>query len=278
MIRPIFSLVLLLAACAVLAAPAPEPFKSGWGNPEDPDKDCKIRRGGSVLSIDMPGTDHDYDPLRKRLNAPRILREIDGQFDLQVRIRIDCPRSAQSTVKGQPPCVSAGFLILFPDTCTYRRAYMRLDYCTLQKKVKIDYAGKPLLPNPQMEKESREIGAGSFVLWRDWMFAVEVSKEHREAKINRDKLEQSRPFLYDRGWRDWPIPKNADSVHVRMEQRGYWIHFFLSPDGEKWTKLMWTGPSLPAKGKVGLAAYSTSTEPSKVRFDQLKFTRVKKKE
>jgi hypothetical protein len=58
MIRPIFSLVLLLAACAVLAAPAPEPFKSGWGNPEDPDKDCKIRHGGSVLALERAVKHH----------------------------------------------------------------------------------------------------------------------------------------------------------------------------------------------------------------------------
>jgi hypothetical protein len=267
----------LFLVSVALAVPAPDPFVKLWGHPIDPDKDCKIRREGSALSIDMPGTDHDYDPLRKQFNAPRILHEVEGDFDLQARIRIDCCRSAQSTVEDQPPCVSAGFLMLFPDTCKYRRAYMRLDYCKLQKKVKIDYAGKPLLPDPKMEQEPREIGEDGFVLWRDWSFAVEASKDRREVMINRDRLEQDRPWLFDRGWRDWPIPKNADCVHVRMEQRGYWIRFFLSPDGEKWTESMGTGPSLLAKGKVGLAAYTTSSEPSKVRIDQIKFTQGNKK-
>jgi hypothetical protein len=34
---------------------------------------------------------------------------------------------------------------------------------------------------------------------------------------------------------------------------------------------------VPAKGKVGLAAYSTSTEPAKVIFDQIKVARGGKK-
>ena len=53
--------------------------------------------------------------------------------------------------------------------------------------------------------------------------------------------------------------------------------FYISPDGEKWTRLG-SLPHMPQKCKVGLAAYSTSTEPAKVRFDQLKIARDKKKE
>ncbi|HEY7328129.1 MAG TPA: hypothetical protein VH592_10835 [Gemmataceae bacterium] len=58
---------------------------------------------------------------------------------------------------------------------------------------------------------------------------------------------------------------------------GRHFDYFLSPDGEKWSGLgSRSGP--PAKVKLGLAAYSTSSEPSKVRFDQLKLWRGKKKE
>ena len=72
MIRSVFSLALLLIACAVLAAPAPDLFKSGWGNPVDPDRDCKIKRDKGALIIEMPGTYHDYAPSRKCVNAPRM--------------------------------------------------------------------------------------------------------------------------------------------------------------------------------------------------------------
>ena len=46
----------------------------------------------------------------------------------------------------------------------------------------------------------------------------------------------------------------------------------------QWVLLGFTAPGLPVQGKVGLAAYTTSSEPSKVRFDQIKFSQGKKKE
>ena len=53
----------------------------GWGNPIDPDKDCKFKREKDTFTIEMPGIDHDYDPVRKRSNAPRLLTDIEGEFD-----------------------------------------------------------------------------------------------------------------------------------------------------------------------------------------------------
>ena len=87
-------------------------FVSGWGKPIDPDKDCKIQRDKDTLAIEIPGKDHDYDPVRKHFNAPRLLSDLDGNFDLQVRVRIDSRPSAQSTVEGQPSYTSAGFLVI----------------------------------------------------------------------------------------------------------------------------------------------------------------------
>lgn len=263
----------VLLAHVALAAAAPEPSAKGWNNPEDPHKDCKIQREGNALSIEMPGTDHDYDPLRKQLNAPHILREIQGNFELQVRIRIDCPLAAQSTVKGRHPCVSAGFVMIFPDRYPHRSFCRRLDYGIVQQRIGIDdFAVKPLLPHPQIEKETRKgIGEDGCVLYKDWIFGVKIS-DNREVTIERERLQQSRPRIWDRGWRDWPIPKKADCVYLGIEQWDKGIAFFLSPDGEKWIRVTSCIPPLPAKSKVGLAAYTTSPEPSKVRFDQIKFS------
>src|SRR5579885_2556325 len=119
MIRPHFVLATFLVTCCVLAAPAPkpQPFVSGWDNPIDPDKDCTIKREKDTLIMEMPGSDHDYDPYRGRFNAPRLLREreIEGDFEMQVRVRIDDQPSVHSTVDGRPASVSAGFLVILPN-------------------------------------------------------------------------------------------------------------------------------------------------------------------
>ena len=79
----------------------------------------------------------------------------------------------------------------------------------------------------------------------------------------------------DMNMKDWPLPAKAEQAYLKLERRGLYFRAFLSPDGEKWGPI--TGPfgtlGRP-KLKVGLAAYSTSAEPSKVRFDQFKLTRL----
>jgi hypothetical protein len=290
--------VLLLAvsllACAALAVPAPKPSLKEWGDPINPDPDCKVRLDGGVLSIEMPGTEHEYDPARKRFNAPRILREIEGDFVLQVRIRIDCPPFAQSSVKGHPAHVSAGFLILYPDSPLfvsppYEIACERVDYGVMQQRIGIDdfpvdSDRHPFrsLGRPQIEKESRKgIGEDGCVLVKHWGYNS-TARENGGPRIGLNRFQQLWLCFFDRGWRDWPMPKKADCVYMRMEQwdedawdRG--IRFFISPNGVKWTQLTGHTWGTHPRPKVGLAAYSTSAEPSRVRFDQIKLWRGRKK-
>src|ERR1700739_653380 len=70
MSRCLYVLLALLLASTALAAPVPEVFVSDWGSPVDPDKDCKIRREKGALTIEIPGTPHEYDLRCKRVNAP----------------------------------------------------------------------------------------------------------------------------------------------------------------------------------------------------------------
>jgi hypothetical protein len=281
-------LTVLLLACAALTAPAPRPSLKEWGDPVDPDQDCKIRLDGGVLSIEMPGTEHEYDPLRRRFNAPRILREIEGEFDLRVRVRIDCPRSAQSSVQGHPAYVAAGFLIIYPDSPRYEFFCNRWDYGFMQQRVGIDdFPDKPrFLAYPQIEKESRKgIGEDGCVLENGWDYASGAT-ENGGLIINRNLFRHNALFLLDRGWRGWPLQGRADCVYLRLKREdkqglkreSRQVGFSISPDGVKWTELRgnaWDGR--PKKIKVGLAAYTTSSEPSSVRFDQIKLWRGKQK-
>jgi len=270
MTRLLFTLAAMLLVCSAFAAPAPEPFISGWDRPLDPSRDCKISRSGDSLTIEMPGTDHDYDPIRKRFNAPRLLRDMDSDFNIQFRIRIDCRPSAKSTVKSLPSCVSAGFLLIFPDASS--TSCIRLDYGLSQPGIGLNgYAVPPTLPSPrQKNAPAKGIGEGGYAATKHYFCVGQPSHLTLDHGIQKQFHQ-----ICDSGWKDWPFPKKMDYAYLRLEQRDTWINLFISPDGEKWTRVS-AHSGQPEKFKLGLVAYSTSTEPSKVRFDQLKLTLGKK--
>ena len=65
-----------------------------------------------------------------------------------------------------------------------------------------------------------------------------------------------------------------------MERRDGFIKLLTNLEDREWEKYGSVDmgvPSWPAKLKVGLAAYSTSTEPFKPTFDQFKLIRLPKK-
>jgi hypothetical protein len=144
-------------------------FVSGWGNPVDPDKDCKIQRDNDALTIEMPGSDHDYDPVRKRFNAPRLLCELEGAFDLVVRVRIDYRPSAQSTVKGQPSFVSAGLLLIHPDS--HESICDRLEYAVSQQGSSREaYADPPWIEQRRRNAPApKGMEADSYAVIKSWI-------------------------------------------------------------------------------------------------------------
>jgi hypothetical protein len=95
------AVVLLGAVVAVagglVAAPAPFPRPSsqagpwfdGWDRPVDPVGDCRFERRGDRLTIAVPGQGHEFNVLAGRLNAPRLLRDVKGDFVMLVRISGD---------------------------------------------------------------------------------------------------------------------------------------------------------------------------------------------
>lgn len=257
----------------------PWDFVSAWGNPVDPDKDCKIQREKDSLTIEMPGRDHDYDPHRKRFNAPRLLFDLEDRFDMQFRVRIDYRPTAQSTVNGQPSFVSAGFLLIYPDDI--EPPYVldicaRSEFAVSQHGSKPDaYAIAPRLAQPRRKNPSpKEMAAEGFAVMKEWF----VGQRRKNTRIEWDRGMPPRPraSIWERGWQNWPLPEKTEYAYLRLYHRESGASFYISPDGEKWTYLG-SMRSLPENGKLALAAYSTSTEPSTVCFDQLKLWRENKK-
>jgi regulation of enolase protein 1 (concanavalin A-like superfamily) len=71
------------------AGPQPEVSGTpiaGWGSAVDPDGDCEIKVQGKALSISVPGTLHDLNADIDKYNAPRVLREVSGDFTIDVKV------------------------------------------------------------------------------------------------------------------------------------------------------------------------------------------------
>jgi regulation of enolase protein 1 (concanavalin A-like superfamily) len=92
----------------------------GWGMAFDPDHDCMIETEGKVLFLDVPGTLHDLNADINKLNAPRVLREVEGDFEAQVKVDGSFQPGAKSNNPKSVPYNGAG-LLLWQDAGNYIR-------------------------------------------------------------------------------------------------------------------------------------------------------------
>jgi regulation of enolase protein 1 (concanavalin A-like superfamily) len=87
-----FLLVPLAMTCMSCRGPAShaknsEPGIPGWGTVTDPDGDCNIRAENGTVSMTLPGDKvHTLGNFLATKNSPRILREVEGDFTVQVKV------------------------------------------------------------------------------------------------------------------------------------------------------------------------------------------------
>src|SRR5262245_19293126 len=90
------------------AAPAPRGDDAGkiqrlYGEVIDPDNDCKFTLTGNKIAITVPGTDHSLTFERGKTNAPRVLKEREGNFRASVTVEANFPKTAKGVVMGRSP-------------------------------------------------------------------------------------------------------------------------------------------------------------------------------
>lgn len=93
------SLALVIAALTAGGADDKKPDDKkpqeikGWGKVTDPEGDCTFTEDKGKLTVKVPGSLHDLYPLqkdeKKRLNAPRVLQEVKGDFVATVKVTAD---------------------------------------------------------------------------------------------------------------------------------------------------------------------------------------------
>ena len=94
MLGPRAAIVLACVACLTAAATAQEDKASktveGWGEVFDPSRDCKVvpDKDRERLTIYVPGTPHvlSAEVPSLPMNAPRVLRDVQGDFEVRVRV------------------------------------------------------------------------------------------------------------------------------------------------------------------------------------------------
>jgi regulation of enolase protein 1 (concanavalin A-like superfamily) len=97
----------------------PEAASNLWGDTIDPDGDCTIAAQGDVLTIQIPPTPHDLSAEIGRINAPRVLREIEGDFRIQVKVS-GALQPIDAAVPGRVAFQSGG-LLMWSDSDHYVR-------------------------------------------------------------------------------------------------------------------------------------------------------------
>ena len=123
-----------LLACWAVAASARDKKEriDGWGIVVNPDHDCSVKLEKGALAVSVPGTIHDLHIDENRMNAPRVMQEIEGDFIIEVRVTGRFAPKVQ-TIKEHYAYHGAG-LVLMKDEKTYlrleRAACFRPDFGT----------------------------------------------------------------------------------------------------------------------------------------------------
>jgi hypothetical protein len=110
-------------ALAVASTVEPQ-GRDDWGVPVDPDGDSTFDfdRSGDWIRIAVPGTPHALSAEIGRMNAPRMLRTVRGDFDASVSVTGVFHPAGRPTMKQYAPYHGAGIL-LWQD----ERNYVRLE-------------------------------------------------------------------------------------------------------------------------------------------------------
>jgi regulation of enolase protein 1 (concanavalin A-like superfamily) len=112
-------IVLAGGAAPVLKDGAAEQLKAAYGTWLDPDKDCKYVLKGDELKIAIPKAEHllkaAHMVQNPKHNAPRVFREVEGNFTAVVRVTFPVPDRLR---KGFDPFCSGG-LVAWESDDTY---------------------------------------------------------------------------------------------------------------------------------------------------------------
>lgn len=130
---------LILINMGTIRADDKKPLEiKGWGTVTDPDSDCTVTNAKGKLTIKVPGSLHDLYPHqkdeKKRLNAPRVLQEMKGDFVATVKVTADWKPGGALPGSSTVPYNGAGLLVWAKDD-----DFLRLERNVFVRNVSISY-------------------------------------------------------------------------------------------------------------------------------------------
>jgi regulation of enolase protein 1 (concanavalin A-like superfamily) len=187
----------LLLLALVVAAPVPkgpaDEMGRDWGTRVDPDKDCRFRLDKGRLRITIPGTPHVMSAERGTTNAPRVVRDVAGDFTAEVRVSSDFPTDDKALVDRRWAFYGAG-LVVWAD----EKNYIRFE------RARMHIAGRGWRCYPSWEmREDGEVARG-------WAWADGTLEEDRPAylRLTRKGDELTAAVSQDgKEWRELPALK-----------------------------------------------------------------------
>lgn len=92
----------------------------GWGLAIDPQKDCEFTPAKDKLTMAIKSSKHQMAAERQNLNSPRVMREVEGDFTVTVKVNGDFRPGGRSTNSKSAPWHGAG-IIVWSDADNYIR-------------------------------------------------------------------------------------------------------------------------------------------------------------
>ena len=122
-----------------------------WGEVISPPKGFKYKVQDEGLKLTLPSAAHDLSIEINRMNAPRILQPVQGDFSIQVKVSGVTHPGNQSVIPGRKPFCGAGLLVWQNE-----RNYVRLERAALLNGGTLStYASWELRQNAQFVRQGR---------------------------------------------------------------------------------------------------------------------------
>jgi regulation of enolase protein 1 (concanavalin A-like superfamily) len=129
-------LVLVLCGVVGLCAAATEDrtHVQSWGRFVDPDNDCAFRLEKGTLTITVPAKAHDLGIERDQMNAPRVLRDVEGDFIAHVKVS-GAFRVGNALLEDRAAYNGAGLLLMKDE-----KTYIRIERAAFTRNETFHYA------------------------------------------------------------------------------------------------------------------------------------------